>query len=96
VGFRNILWDFGRLFKHTRNSRNHQYNDHGGFNMKKIEITPQVKKINLQALTNILKESEIIRSSNYGEMLTHTLVHPNFGDITVVKTSGDHGYLFHN
>jgi hypothetical protein len=64
--------------------------------MKKIEINPQVKKINLQALTNILKESEIIRSSNFGEMLTHTLVHPIFGEITVVKTSGDHGYLFHN
>jgi hypothetical protein len=59
------------------------------------KINPQVKKINLQVLTNILKESEIIGASNYGEMLTRTLIHPIFGAITVVK-SGDSGYLFHS
>jgi hypothetical protein len=54
----------------------------------------QIKQINLQVLTNILEESKIIRSSNYGEMLTHTLIHPTFGEITVAKTPGDNGYLF--
>ena len=64
--------------------------------MQKEKINPLVKKINLQVLTNILKESEIIHSSNYGEMLAHNLIHPIFGKITLVKTISGNGYLFHN
>ncbi len=64
--------------------------------MQNEKINPQIKKINLQVLTNILKESEKICSSNYGEMQANTVIHPIFGEITVVKTTGDNGYLFHN
>ncbi|MCX7103190.1 MAG: hypothetical protein NTX38_17335 [Methylobacter sp.] len=69
-------------------------NDKGDFNMQKS--SSKIKKINLSVLTNILKESEIVRASNYGEILAQTLIHPIFGEITVIKTSGDNGYLFHN
>jgi hypothetical protein len=31
------------------------YNDNGDFDMQKKKINPQIKKINLQVLTNILK-----------------------------------------
>ncbi len=64
--------------------------------MQKKKINPQVKKINLQVLTNILEESEKVSSSNHGEMQAHIVTHPIFGEITVVKTTGDNGYLFHN
>jgi hypothetical protein len=59
--------------------------------MQKKKINPQVKKINLHVLTNILKESEKVRISNYGEMQAHIVIHPIFGEITVVKTTGDDG-----
>ena len=54
-------------------------------------------KIDQSFIRNInIKQTDAVIEQTIIWILTRTLIPPIFGAITVVKTSGDSGYLFHS